>query len=580
MLFRSVEAGPGPTVNFSIPLSCPPSQTPDQSSDYGTASEHSFNHSQNQDNKCSQGPSQRSQPGQDAHMACQRRRRRSRTAKNQEQELQVILTPDYLSESSDDDGYLDAETSHSQPWDDDEDENFPGHLSICGRGQWDKEMEEEESQHSISSDASFRSFMALPTIALTTATFAYHRKILLLAPLEGYESPPAPSISTRSQSNLFNFDLDETGSRLYKRRRRLLPPKSPFSIETFSNIVPEDGFVRELGLRIIVASPVISLKPFGTKFSPTLPVTLSIPVDVDPAQGDEFYCLINNEPSALDKRPRSSIEWQVLTDENGNALKLGYDFGRVTFEINEFCYLLIVIRNKYSDIEVTKKVCARIGGKLFLPSEALDLVQVDFPKGSLETDITARVKIFFDTETSWADFFQKKPTLDPTKSALASPIIMVEPHGLKFNKVRCGDSNNGVTIQLPIPDYDYIMSNFRHLEPKLTIWQSCTNENEESKWEILDRPYTVSAIERGNISTTVISFQVEHFSFFRAVWNIISASLYEARVGMSYLYPYVSFSMKCQANMQENPDTKRFGLEVICYRSDKILPEITNYPHR
>jgi len=32
--------------------------------------------------------------------------------------------------------------------------------------------------------------------------------------------------------------------------------------------------------------------------------------------------------------------------------------------------------------------------------------------------------------------------------------------------------------------------------------------------------------------------------------------------------------------MEENADSSRFGLEVICHRSDRRLPELTNYKHR
>ena len=35
-----------------------------------------------------------------------------------------------------------------------------------------------------------------------------------------------------------------------------------------------------------------------------------------------------------------------------------------------------------------------------------------------------------------------------------------------------------------------------------------------------------------------------------------------------------------QAFMEENADSSRFGLEVICHRSDRRLPELTNYKHR
>jgi len=56
--------------------------------------------------------------------------------------------------------------------------------------------------------------------------------------------------------------------------------------------------------------------------------------------------------------------------------------------------------------------------------------------------------------------------------------------------------------------------------------------------------------------------------------------LYEAKMGVSYFSPWISFPMKCQAYMEENSNNA-FGLEVICYNSEKNPEQIqnSNYPY-
>lgn len=46
------------------------------------------------------------------------------------------------------------------------------------------------------------------------------------------------------------------------------------------------------------------------------------------------------------------------------------------------------------------------------------------------------------------------------------------------------------------------------------------------------------------------------------MWDLLSTSLFQAKMGMSHFYPYISFSMMCQAFMEQDADASRFGLEV------------------
>ncbi|CAG2068942.1 unnamed protein product, partial [Timema podura] len=113
---------------------------------------------------------------------------------------------------------------------------------------------------------------------------------------------------------------------------------------------------------------------------------------------------------------------------------------------------------------------------------------------------------------------------------------------------------------------------------RLSVWQSSTRDGEPMVWEELTSTHiSPPDLSRHNpFGLPVVSFTVHHFSFFKLVWDILSASLYEAKVGMSYFHPYISFSMMCQAFMDQGAGN-RFGLEVICYRSDRRLPETANY---
>lgn len=110
------------------------------------------------------------------------------------------------------------------------------------------------------------------------------------------------------------------------------------------------------------------------------------------------------------------------------------------------------------------------------------------------------------------------------------------------------------------------------------MWQSSTSEGEPTCWQQLESSHLQIEPPSPGVHGVVVSFTVHHFSFFKVVWDLLSSSLTEAKMGMSYFYPYISFSMMCQAFMEESKgESSRFGLEVICYRSDKRLPEQTNY---
>ena len=64
-------------------------------------------------------------------------------------------------------------------------------------------------------------------------------------------------------------------------------------------------------------------------------------------------------------------------------------------------------------------------------------------------------------------------------------------------------------------------------------------------------------------------------TFYGSLWDTLSSTLHGCKVGMSYLYSNVHFSMMGQAFIQQNPDNSSFGLAVVCYRSDKRPPDLS-----
>lgn len=179
----------------------------------------------------------------------------------------------------------------------------------------------------------------------------------------------------------------------------------------------------------------------------------------------------------------------------------------------------------------------------------VDGVKVHFPSHSLKEKFEARIKVYYadDPGTTESDDMYAADG-----KALATPIVMLGPHGVSFMK--------DVTVQLPLPDCDRIIQQFG-VDPRtsLTIYHSSTHEDEPVKWESCPSNYTISEDQNGLYT---VMFPVRHFSWYKAVWDILASTVNGAKIGVSYFYPYIRFSMMCMAMMDETADTKSFGLEV------------------
>jgi len=216
---------------------------------------------------------------------------------------------------------------------------------------------------------------------------------------------------------------------------------------------------------------------------------------------------------------------------------------------------------------ISKRIRRRIGGSLKLDSHSG--LKVTFPRGSCQEDIEAKLKVLYDCEPY-------NPTVPSTSKvdvhgSLACPIIMLGPHGYHFNVNR-----KAVEIEWPVPHYREILELFPRA--RLVIYQSSTREGDALKWEKVE--VDRQSINNYKTGITSVSFPVYHFSFFKIVWDILTNKLYEAKMGVSYFTPWISFPMKCQAYMEENPANNAFGLEVICFNNENNPEQIQTSNYR
>ncbi|KAF4519526.1 hypothetical protein B566_EDAN009429 [Ephemera danica] len=317
-------------------------------------------------------------------------------------------------------------------------------------------------------------------------------------------------------------------------------------------VLKDEMYKPSCNVRMHHVSPVISMEPHGIQFRLDFPAYLSIPVNAEDER--HLVCLCSNtqenEQPKWEKMPRKDYRFRD---------------GFLILTVNHFSLFTVQLEEPYP--ESLKRIRRRMGGTLRV--EEVPGVEIVFPRGCLDDDVDAYLRVLYDCETLKSDLLSKQ--------ALASPIIMIGPHGHQFDP-----SRPAVLVTLPVPDMKNICQRFNiplnQAVSSLSVFQSPTMESEPIVWERLNTELFVNMNHPSGVP--VVSFQVHHFSFFTVLWDILSTSLYEAKMGMANYYPYITFSMMCEAFMQETPNTNRFALEVICYRSDRRLPEMSNLQHR
>ncbi|CAH1276505.1 LRSAM1 [Branchiostoma lanceolatum] len=325
-----------------------------------------------------------------------------------------------------------------------------------------------------------------------------------------------------------------------------------FSLDILEDVRYLPAEVRDLS-RVsrcsVHASSVVCVEPHCTEFYPDEPALITLPLHAEPSLCDEVICLCSQ-----------TSEGQTPAWERVPEAQWSYSDGKVTIKTSHFSLFTVIIQRVYPE---TKMVISTGGGTLKL--QGMPGVEIHFPKGSVHTTMEASMKVLYADPPYGLDEVNSPPY------AIATPVVTLGPHGYKFASV-----TDPVVVKLPIPDYLRILDRFGH-QTTLSVWHSPTNEEEPLAWERLEVNHHIK--EEGE--NHVICFPVTHFSWYRVLWDILATKMHAVKMGVTYFYPYTQFSMMCQALMQEfQTPTHTFGLEVICYRSGKPLPEIGNYQHR
>ena len=296
------------------------------------------------------------------------------------------------------------------------------------------------------------------------------------------------------------------------------------------------------------ASPIVFMKPHGTKFSASDPATIFLPLLVHLKADDEIICLCSDTEMA------GKLNWQQMSHDDftvcGNFIKL-----RAT----HFSFYTTIVNKGYP--EASKMIYAGIGGTLDVPE--VPGVEVVFPGSAVQYDIEATIKVMF------ADGPYDVDHDDPTANALAAPVIKLGPTGHSFNP----ESKEKVQLQLPLPNGREIFENCGR--PFLTFWQSTSAEGQLLDWKLFQAEHTVHVDDDG---IYLVRFSVQHFTFFRVLWSILDSAINEAKIGASFFYPSFEFYIVFQAFMSENEDDRTFGLCFLCHRMGSPLESIGNYP--
>lgn len=296
------------------------------------------------------------------------------------------------------------------------------------------------------------------------------------------------------------------------------------------------------------ASPIVFMKPHGTKFFASDPATIFLPLLVHLKADDEIICLCSDTEMA------GKLNWQQMSCNDftvcGNFIKL---------RAIHFSFYTAIVNKGYP--ESSKMIYAGIGGTLDIPE--VPGVEVIFPGSAVLYDIEATIKVMF------ADGSYDVDHDDPTANALAAPVIKLGPTGHSFNP----ESKKKVQVQLPLPNGREIFENCGR--PFLTFWQSTSAEGQSLEWKLFQAEHTVHVDDDGIYS---VHFSVQHFTFFRILWSILDSAVNEAKIGASFFYPSFGFYIVFQAFMSENEDDRTFGLCFLCHRMESPLEGIGNYP--
>ena len=311
-------------------------------------------------------------------------------------------------------------------------------------------------------------------------------------------------------------------------------PNNKFSITILPDKVlnPQD-FLLSDSLHYLHISPIVQIHPHGHLFTSQHAAYVYIPLthNLDQDTSHNLVCLSTTSPTNFPSQwTRTRVQRShIIVHQDTSYLAI------------KTCVLgtFTVIYEDQAEV-VRKTIRRRIGGSIM--SDHVPGLCIKFPRGSCQTDVEAQLKIYHNVEPYHRDNVS-------VPGVLACPIIMITPHGRKFG--------NNVRIELPVPNYTRVKET--HPQANLIVYHSQSRSGQALRWRRLE-PDKISIHFHKN-GTHTVSFSVNHFSFFKLVWDIVSERF-------SYFTNWIALPMKCEAYMQEDKDTNTFSLEVICFKTD------------
>ena len=320
---------------------------------------------------------------------------------------------------------------------------------------------------------------------------------------------------------------------------------SDFSVE----VVEDISCSPQLKCRQALASEVLRIEPHGAIFYPSDPAHISMPHDVKVGPNDHVICLCSD--TGLGQREN----WTEMDESQYTVFQK-----HVEIRTTHFSLFAVVVAKGYP--QAHKTILAGVGGCIYV--QEVPGVEVNFPKTALLHDIAASVKVLYSDEPYHGH------QNDQPLFALAAPVVELGPHGCQFNP----HTSDPVTVRLPLPNAEQILEHFP--DTRLTFWCSSTTQGEELQWQQFQPSMVFMDTEDSNLCS--VYFSVAHFTFFKVVWDVFDAVLWEAKLRASQVLPIFQFYISCQALMSESEDGIRFGICVLCYRFGKEVEGIGNFP--
>lgn len=362
--------------------------------------------------------------------------------------------------------------------------------------------------------------------------------------------PLIPEINFDDDEESVDMILPNRGKFLKTGHAAVLIPEHNKSnilrADFFLEILKEQRFVPVLE-NMMHASCVAFIGPHGTVFYEDSPAIIRLPLFVDTGVSQVRCFMSDTDDMELPL-------WMEIPTCDYRVFD-----GYVLIVASHFS-LFTVMLDKAAPI-VTQVIKKNEGSTLVVPQ--VPGVLVHFPEGSLSEDITASVKVIC------SELPPHLRTNLPAEDAVASPTVVLQPHGYFFKVQR----DCKVLVQLPIPKYNQIVQHFGG-EARLSVWHSPTSEVEPVSWEKLNVDYILHEDAHCN---WYVAIPVDHFSIWTAVWEGIKSKLNNTGMSLGF-YSGGAVSMKCQAWMLENPDTDKFGLLVMCHRcDDSSMQDVGNY---